>query len=85
LFKIKNFKHSENLSSWRWTLDNIKDWQFIEKIYERFYDEDHFFTYQSVISFLKDNPGILKINCDTVRNAGYLKSILEEKGEFKCN
>jgi len=78
LFKLCNFMLGEDLSSWRWTLDKPEDLEFINKIYDEFYDKDKGFSYRSVIKYLKENPEVLKINAGTIRNEGYLKSLKEE-------
>jgi spore coat polysaccharide biosynthesis protein SpsF (cytidylyltransferase family) len=44
-----------------------------------FRDLGNDFSIHDLISFLKQNPALLKINEDSVLNAGYIKSIKEDK------
>jgi spore coat polysaccharide biosynthesis protein SpsF (cytidylyltransferase family) len=79
IFNVKNFEYSEDLSSWRWTLDKPEDFEFISRIYDEFYDDNPNFSYTTVIDFLKKNFHIQEINIETIRNEGYLKSIENER------
>jgi perosamine synthetase len=81
IFTIKNFEYEENLSGWRWTLDKPEDFEFITRIYDRFYNDKKAFSFKEVITYLKVNFDIQKINLGTVRNEGYLRS-LKEKNEL---
>ena len=79
LFKTHNFKHREDLSSWRWTLDTEADLKFLRVIFDHFYPKEGAgFAFESVISFLRKQPELLKLNSGIARNAGYLKSVREE-------
>lgn len=76
IFNIRNFTYSENISEWRWTLDNEKDYEFMKCVYKHF--DGNEFSYQDAIAFIKDNFEIQEINIDTIRNEGYYKSLREE-------
>lgn len=76
MFKIKSFQFEEDLSDWRWTLDNEDDYVFMNKIYDHFKKND--FHYKDVIQYLKKNPHISGINNATIRNEGYIKSLKED-------
>lgn len=80
-FNLHNFVYKENLSQWRWTLDNEKDYKFMEAVYNNFGNNE--FRYQDVILYLKDNIQIQKININTIRNEGYYKSLKEENMDFE--
>ncbi len=75
VFVLCNFEYQEDLSGWRWTLDNPDDLVFIRSIYEHFYKGTSVFSYKEVIRFLKDNPHLCDINSHTRRNDGYIRSL----------
>ncbi|KNZ42658.1 cytidylyltransferase domain-containing protein [Acetobacterium bakii] len=79
LFKIGSYKNNTDLSHFRWTLDEIEDYQLIGEIYKNLYSEDKMFTTQDILSFLNDKPQLKMINSKYARNEGYLKSIEEDK------
>jgi len=78
-FKIQTIKNDEDLSNKRWTIDDEKDYQFIELVYNALYNECSIFKMQDILKFLQKNPQIEKINADTVRNEGYAKSLKLDK------
>ena len=61
-FKIGIFQSREDYSNYRWTLDNIKDFRFIKKIYKNLYKNNKIFYMKDVINFLNKNPKIALIN-----------------------
>ncbi|MDX2345525.1 MAG: glycosyltransferase family protein, partial [Legionella sp.] len=79
-FKIHNFNYKENLSHWRWTIDYEKDFEFTQKIYAELYPKfKNKFSYEDVISLLKDHPELMEINKGVQRNEGYLNAIHGEQ------
>ena len=52
------FQSREDYSNYRWTLDNIKDFRFINKIYKNLYKNNKIFYMKDVINFLNKNPKI---------------------------
>jgi len=80
LFKISNVTNNEDLSSYRWTLDQAEDFEFIQKIYKKFNESntDEFYT-QDIIGLLEKDPDLTSINSAITRNEGYAKSINEDK------
>lgn len=80
LFKISNVKNNEDLSSYRWTLDQAEDFEFIQKIYKKFDESniDEFYT-QDIIGLLEKNPELTGINSAIARNEGYAKSVNKDK------
>jgi spore coat polysaccharide biosynthesis protein SpsF len=59
-FSIQGVENEEDYSNYRWTLDYLEDFKFIENIYEHFKDES--FTMKDVIGYLESNPEVVKIN-----------------------
>lgn len=80
LFKIGNVENKEDLSSYRWTLDQAEDFEFIQKIYGKFKESntDEFYT-QDIIGLLEKNPELKGINSAIQRNEGYMRSVNEDK------
>ncbi|RXJ86221.1 cytidylyltransferase domain-containing protein [Arcobacter sp. CECT 8985] len=59
--KIEFLKSFEDNSKYRITLDEIADYEAIKKLYEKFGNKEEF-SYEKLISTLKDNPEIFEIN-----------------------
>ena len=83
-FNVRNFAHTEDLSSWRLTVDKPQDLELIQLIYARLsgegqWERGNLFSWEQVIGLLKEHPEYLEINKGTVRNEGYLRSIGEER------
>ena len=76
-FNVHNFKFERDLSSWRWTIDKKVDLDFICCIFKEFKDNP-FVTFEEVIKFIENNPEIMLINNEIVRNEGYIKSLKED-------
>jgi spore coat polysaccharide biosynthesis protein SpsF (cytidylyltransferase family) len=80
IFKISNVTNKENLSSYRWTLDQAEDFEFIQKIYRKFKESnvDEFYM-KDIIGLLEKNPELISINSAIKRNEGYIKSVNKDK------
>ena len=68
-FKIFNQKNRIDYSKFRWTIDEIQDYQVLKKIFE-YFKPNIFFPWTDVISLTKLKPNIFKINKDIKRNQG---------------
>jgi spore coat polysaccharide biosynthesis protein SpsF len=78
-FSVKNMVYSENLSSWRLTVDKPADFELISRIFAELYPGNPRFSLADVVDFLKNNPELLQLNAGTIRNEGYLKSLKESQ------
>jgi spore coat polysaccharide biosynthesis protein SpsF (cytidylyltransferase family) len=80
IFKINNVVNKEDLSFYRWTLDQAEDLEFIQKIHKKF-EEIHMdeFYMQDIIELLHKYPELANINSGIKRNEGYAKSVNEDK------
>jgi len=76
-FKIKNFENKENLSEYRWTLDRKEDLDFIREIIKRV--EKRPILMEDVISILKQEPHLSKINQNIDFDEGINKSKQEDR------
>jgi spore coat polysaccharide biosynthesis protein SpsF (cytidylyltransferase family) len=78
LFKSINITNSNNLSYMRWTLDNIEDFNFLEKIYIKLYNKKKLFLMNDILKLLEKEPYLININKHIERNQGYKKSLNED-------
>jgi spore coat polysaccharide biosynthesis protein SpsF (cytidylyltransferase family) len=62
----------------RWTLDTEQDFQLISFIFENLYPTKNNFGIDDVLSLLERYPEIEHLNAETVRNEGYIKSLLND-------
>lgn len=79
LFRLGNLANTENLSIWRWTVDEPRDLEFVRSIYGLIGSND--FGMQHVVDLLRSHPELLEINQGIVRNAGHA-SALKKDEEF---
>lgn len=77
-FKIKNVSHDEDLSSLRWTVDNLEDFELIKEIFEGLYPEKKIFYMEDILGFLERNPRLNELNKDFKRNEGFVSSLNKE-------
>ena len=77
-FKIGSWKHTEDYSSMRWTVDNREDFELVKAILEGISQEKNDFRMTDVIKFLKKHPETTEINAHIKRNEGLEKSLQEE-------
>lgn len=78
IFNIKNFEHSEDLNKWRWTLDKVEDLKLIELLYDRFYHNGKLADFRLIIQYLKEHPELVRINIETDRDEGYVRSVAKD-------
>ena len=79
IFKNGMIELFEGLGEHRWTLDEPCDYELLSIIFNELYRPDQPFLTNEVMRFIKDNPGLSKLNSEIVRNEGYLKSLQEDK------
>jgi spore coat polysaccharide biosynthesis protein SpsF len=78
IFRLKNIENYEDLSSLRWTLDNESDLRFMREVYARF--NNSAFLMKDILSLLRAEPEVARINQGIPRNEGYLNSLKKERG-----
>jgi len=69
LFKKKCFKNNIDMSNYRFTLDEEKDFIFLQSVFKHF-RPNIFFHWEEVVNIMKYNSNILKLNQDIPRNEG---------------
>jgi spore coat polysaccharide biosynthesis protein SpsF (cytidylyltransferase family) len=78
LFKLFSFTNDDNLSHFRWCLDEESDYKMIQKIYQEF-EPDTFFSTKDILELLEKKPEISKINFGIPTNEGYNNSVKNDK------
>jgi len=68
-FKIESMQHSENFSTFRWTVDEPADFLVIEKVFQYFKPRIDF-TWAEVLSLQLKQPELFRSNQHLVRNEG---------------
>lgn len=79
LFKLESVESETNYSTYRWTLDEPRDYEFIKRIYKDLYPLDPLFGIKMILKHLHQNPTLKNINHQIVRNEGLLKSLADDK------
>lgn len=78
-YKIGHFKGPQNWSNLRWTVDEPRDFELVEMIYNHLYPANPNFTYQDVLTFLEERPELKTWNTMHERNEGLKKSEDQDK------
>jgi spore coat polysaccharide biosynthesis protein SpsF len=61
IFTTKNFFNDRNISSYRWTVDNLKDFEFVSKVFAHFELNEVNFSQKELEKFLQSNPEVNQI------------------------
>ncbi|MHC8597176.1 aminotransferase class III-fold pyridoxal phosphate-dependent enzyme [Arenicellales bacterium IMCC55707] len=69
LFRTSVFSYAEDLSSFRWTVDEAKDLEVVRSIFKHFYP-NLLFSWNDVLELQKEKPFIFEANQDIPRNQG---------------
>ncbi len=74
LFKVINYMHQPDLSHFRWTVDEPKDFELVTKIYQTLYPKKHNFDLADILSLLAEQPALTQINHQIMLNEVLKKS-----------
>ncbi|WP_420993403.1 cytidylyltransferase domain-containing protein [Cupriavidus sp. 30B13] len=77
-FRLGGLTREKDLSSLRWTVDEPSDLMFVEAVYQALYGDNPAFLMADVLRLMAQRPELLEINSGQVRNAGYLKSLVQD-------
>lgn len=83
-FRIAQVRHSQDLSSLRWTLDYPEDLIFTREVYRRLY-RGQVFGMQEILALLCAQPELAGINAGHSRNEGYLRALAAESAREKSD
>lgn len=78
IFRVGALHHFRGLSHHRWTLDEPRDYEFLSQVFDRLYQPGQVFHAEDVLALLAQEPALMRINQDIIRNEGYLKSLAAE-------
>lgn len=68
-FKKSGFSHHENFSGLRWTVDELADFEVVEKVFNHFYP-NILFSWQQVLELQHQHPELFTANQKIKRNQG---------------
>lgn len=78
-YQLGHFKNAQDYSSLRWTVDELKDFELIENIYQNLFPKNPNFTWQDVLQYVEANPNLKNYNTQYERNEGMKKSLLQDQ------
>jgi spore coat polysaccharide biosynthesis protein SpsF (cytidylyltransferase family) len=61
IFSTRNYFNDRNISSYRWTVDNLKDFEFVSKVFAHFELNEVNFSQKELEEFVQSNPEINQI------------------------
>lgn len=78
IFRLGALHHFQGLSHHRWTLDEPRDYEFLAQVFDRLHQPGKVFLAEDVLKLLDEEPALMRMNQNIVRNEGYLKSLAAE-------
>lgn len=75
MFKIHHVTSAEDLSAYRWTVDECVDLELVRRVYENLYPRNPDFSMSDILDFIKERSFELPQNGHIGRNEGYAESI----------
>ncbi len=77
--KAGGYEKFKEKGGYRWTLDEPRDYEFLQRVFAELYKESGEFYYQDVFDLLERKPELAEINSGIIRNEGLLKSLEEDR------
>lgn len=77
-FRLSSYERQQDLSSYRWTLDQPEDLEFVRAVYS-WLGGSALFGMQQVLELLRREPELTGLNTGIGRNEGLAKSLREEE------
>ncbi len=71
LFKVGSMNAEKDYSSMRWTVDNMEDFNLVEKIYNGLYKENEIFALNDILNFFENNKELFENNKHFIGEEGY--------------
>lgn len=78
-FRVGSFMGREDLSHFRWTVDEQADFEFVKQVYEALYPLKADFTMQDILDLLHQRPELTQLNSRFRRNEGFKKSLQQDQ------
>lgn len=82
LFSCVNVEYSNDLSNYRWTLDEQTDYEFLQELARRIELEGYSLveiSFEQIVHIMKKYPYLMSINRNITRNEGAFKSLLNDR------
>lgn len=77
LFSLCTIAHDRDLSGLRWTVDEPADLEFVREVFRELGDRP--FEMEDVLELLERRPELRTVNAHLTRDAGYAKSLAEDR------
>jgi spore coat polysaccharide biosynthesis protein SpsF len=78
IFRIRHFKNKEDLSHYRWTVDEQQDLELVREIFKEL-GINRIHHVDEIVALMHRKPELEKINSGIHRNEGYIKSLKEDR------
>lgn len=85
LYNLGSYRHDQDLSNLRWTVDEEEDLDVVRGIYEGLYSKSKCFSTRDILDFLSQNPEFLRLNNHIARNEGLAKSLAKSSSFQKAS
>jgi len=82
-FKLGSLEYKEDLSSLRWTVDELEDLELLTILFNELYKKNKIFEMADVLSLLEKRPELKTYNTQFIRDQGLLNSLEEDKKYIK--
>ena len=60
-FRLRHFRSERDLSTWRWTLDTLEDWKFLDVLLRRIGSESASFDYRNVVDLIESDAELFRL------------------------
>ena len=71
-FKVHNVVPNLTFGKHRWTVDTPEDLEFVRQVYAHFIEKRPNFTWRDILSFVDQNPKLMKLNAHIINKARHL-------------
>jgi spore coat polysaccharide biosynthesis protein SpsF len=78
-YQLLNIKAEQDLSRLRWTVDEVRDFALVERIYDALYPSNPSFGTGDILALIERHPDLATLNADIERNEGLARSLAAEK------
>ena len=78
-YRLHRVDYHTDISKYRLSLDYSEDFELIQIIFKKLYNENVIFSLEEIIQFLEKNPKIKKINSHIEQSIGIKRSFEEDK------
>lgn len=73
-FRLGSVEAEVDLSGFRWTVDELADYEFVRRVYDALYPANPAFTTADILALLAREPDLMLLNAGIERNEGLRKA-----------